>query len=386
MYVITRHGASKPAGKDLLPFQEGYDTRDNVYGKHEGKEMFINDNGEIRSLNENYLKSEFVNYPLSCDEDGNPVSEGGKTVYTHDPKASGVLAHLKSSRAKVVDENGSVMAERVSLGAYQIDTKNGTFSAPNDEGNLLEVYSVSPVYLAQLKNSLEQKALYVVETKAELEKKVRELAEEKRLEPGVQIIVRHDESQPDKAEETGAAKNDTVIYVVTNGENNDAKGKLEIKEVKADDGSIYYEVTSEDGNFKIVQTITLEYLYHDPVAKEHYKGMGVEVVDVNDVDNTAVVGLTDYTVDTVEEAFNHGNTIVRTRFGAKDDKIPSERDDRGKLFLTHGAKYANFVEYIEHVYHPDGKHEQIMHYMNFSNFVLDEGTWDAPSEGQVDDN
>ena len=108
--------------------------------------------------------------------------------------------------------------------------------------------------------------------------------------------------------------------------------------------------------------------------------MGVEVIDVNDVDNTAVVGLTDYTVDTVEEAFNHGNTIVGTHFGAKDDKIPGERDDKGKLFLTRGAEYANFVEYTEHVYHADGQHEKITHYMNFSNFVLDEGTWDAPSE------
>lgn len=375
MKVITKHGASKPTASDLLSYQEGFDTRDNVYGKHEGKELFINDNGKIIPLNQNYLKEEFVNYVLPTDTDGNIVTEGGTTVYTHDAEnKKGLLAHFQQKLASVVDENDTHIADRITMGAYMIDTKNHIFSMPAD--NKVEFYSVDPVYLAKLKNSIEQKAVYVVDTKAALEEKIKSLAEAKKLEPGVQFIVRHDETQDADASEDAAAENDTILYVVTTPEatSDDEKvGKGELKITAQEDGS--FKVASEDGTFEVTQLITLEYLFHDPVAKPIYKGMGLEVTDRNDIANTIQVGVTDTTIDVIEEAYNHGYTINSEVMGTTE--VPTDSADNDK-FLVDGATYANYVPFTQFTYNPDdpANPTKTTHYIDFSGFVLDEGTWD----------
>lgn len=374
MKVITKHGASKPTTSDLLSYQEGFDTRNNVYGKHEGKELFINDNGKIIPLNQNYLKEEFVNYVLPTDADGNESTEG-TTVYAHDTKAKGVLAHLETSTASVVDENDTHIADQVTMGAYMIDTKNHIFSMPVD--NQIKFYSVDPLYLAKLKNSLEQKAVYVVDTKADLEAKVKSLAEAKELEPGVQIIVKHDESQDESAEDDDAATNDTILYVVTTPteatEENEKLGKGEVQITEQDDGS--YKVASEDGTLTVTQLITLEYLYHDPVAKPIYKGMGLEVTDKNDVANTVQVGVTDTTIDVIEEAYNHGYTINSEVMGTTE--VPTDSADNDE-FLVDGATYANYVPFVQFTYNSEdpANPTKTIHYIDFSGFILDEGTWD----------
>lgn len=373
MKVITKHGASKPTEKDLLSYQEGFDTRDNVYGKHEGKELFIKDGDKVVALNQNYLKNEFVNYVLPCDENGRIVTDG-TTVYTHDPAASGVLAHLQTASANVVDENGSHMADKVTVGAYMIDTKNGLFAMPED--NAVSFFSVDPKYLAQLKNSLEQKAVYVVDSKEALEAKVKELAEKKLLEPGVQLIVKHDEEQDETADGDDTAKNDTVLYVVTTPEASDEGkkvGKGEIETSTDEDGTIH--VFSEDGDFTVTQLITLEYLFHDPVAKLIYKGMGLEVTDKNDVANTIQVGITDTTIDVIEEGYNHGYTIKDEVFGTTE--VPTDSADKD-AFLVDGAKYANYVPFTQFTYNPvdPANPTKTQHYIDFSNFILDEGSWD----------
>lgn len=374
MKVITKHGASKPTTSDLLSYQEGFDTRDNIYGKHEGKELFINDNGKIIPLNQNYLKEEFVNYVLPTDADGNIVTDSGTTVYAHNGKATGVLAHLQRSEAAVVDENDTHIADQITMGAYMIDTKNHIFSMPAD--NQIQFYSVDPVYLAKLKNSIEQKAVYVVDTKAALEEKIKSLAEAKELEPGVQFIVRHDETQDADASDDAAAKYDTILYVVTTPEatSDDEKvGKGELKTIKQEDGS--FKVISEDGIFEVTQLITLEYLFHDPVAKPIYKGMGLEVTDRNDVANTVQVGVTDTTIDVIEEAYNHGYTINSEVMGTTE--VPTDSADNDK-FLVDGATYANYVPFTQFTYNPGdpANPTKTTHYIDFSGFVLDEGTWD----------
>lgn len=372
MKVITRHGASKPTEENLLSYQEGYDTRENQYGKHEGKELFINDNGTIRSVAENYLKEEFVNYVLPTDAEGNIIKDGS-TVYSRDAEATGVLAHLQKSEADVFDENDTKMATQVSLGAYMIDTKNHIFSMPDD--NQIKFFSVEPTYLAKLKNSLEQKAVYVVDSKSALEDKLKELAAAQELEPGVQIIVKHDESQDDSAADDAAAKNDTVLYVVTTPESTDDEtevlGKGEVKLYSLDDGS--YKVASEDGRFTVTQLITLEYLFHDPVG-DKFKGLGTEVTNVNDVENKATVRLTDTTVNVIEEAYNHGYTINDEQFGVTE--APESAD--GDSFKVDGATYANYVPYVQFEYNQNDPENptKTTHYIDFSGFVLDEGTWD----------
>lgn len=388
MKVITRHGASKPTSEDLLKFQTGYDTRDNVYGKHEGKTLFIRDEEQgVIDITRAYLKEEFVNYSIPCDKDGN-VDPEGSTIYEESAEPIvGILENLTSQRKDVYDDSGDLMGEKVSFGAYTVNTKDHKFTKPSV--GAIQFYSVNPEYLQKLKNSLEQKAIVAVNTHAEMIVKAHEMANDKTLEAGVQFIVKHDEKNTE----------DTWLYVVTNY---DASVSSEETDTRVDTITIYSEDTSKDTEhpetdegpeagetYALQPVMAMEYLFHDPVAKDFRDtGLTVEVGEKNETENTVELGLNKKTEDTLicahDNAFS--KTSQETFIGVDLDDAKDATSEEVTSIVTqarrNGQSYTNFIKLYQKNFNPDGDEdlaETVREIIDFNDFVLDEGTWDSAS-------
>lgn len=378
MTVIQRHGQSKPTNEQLAEYQTGYDTREHIYGSHEGKTLFINDGGEVRDVTEGYLKEEFVNYCIPCDTDGNQSLTDGNTVYQKAEKVSpdfhGILEDFNKSSVEVKDDNGEKMGEKITFGSYIVNTKDKLFTTP--EQNSVSVYSFDPIYLQKLKNSLQQKAVVKVDSYAEMLEKAAIMAdsEHKSLEEGVQFIVKNDES--------GGHNNDTSLYVVSNYIGTEEL----VREDEENPNSPENVITNYDGKtYRIDYLIPLEYLYHDPVAKDFRDvGLTVEVGEKDEEANTVEVGLTDHTEDTIINAFNEAFSKHLEKFG---ESVEGSADDRNRVSeikaeaKRNGQRYTNYVYFYNKEYdvhnNYDPLRQTVREVLDFNDFVLDEGSWTA---------
>lgn len=369
MKVIQRYGKSKPTENDLLEYQMGYDTRENQYGKHEGKEMFINDNGQVRALNENYLKEEFVDYVYELDENGQVVEAGGKTVYqkTSD-EIHGVVYKTTKTEKKVIDEDGKQMGTKVRISTGKIDTRHQRF---NEDCDVLEFYSIDPMYIAQIKDAVEQKALYVVDTHEAMLDKIEILKAENKIEAGVQFIVKDDkgahegeaaQSATKTHDEEGKHYHDTWLYVISQYDT--AHG------IDEDDNTVIITLTTGE-TYALKEMMPLEYQFHDIVAVDN-RGLGLEVEENHD-DNTASTKFTDHTVETIICAHDNAFSSKEDNFGKTKDESPKDVVDT----MKNGQKYTNYVELKHKVYSEDGEcTEVVAGYIDFNDFILDEGSWD----------
>ena len=116
MKRITKHGEHKPMSSQLLPYQEGYATGEHKYGLNkDGKELYINDNGEIRAVTDGYLHEEFINYALPCDGNGNVVDEDDiESAYQYrrhrgEEQIYGLATAPVVDKSPLYDENGEPM-------------------------------------------------------------------------------------------------------------------------------------------------------------------------------------------------------------------------------------------------------------------------------------
>lgn len=384
MTVIQRHGNTKPTADDLEVFQFGYDTRDNVYGKHEGKTLYINDKGIIRDVTAAYLKEEFVNYCLPCDADGNVV-ENGETVYSESAKPiNGLLENLTSRTTKIFDDVGNEMGEKVTIGAYTVNPKTHQFTKPSV--GALSFYAVHPEYIQKLKNSLEQKAIVSVDSYAAMVAKAEEMAqsEKKTLEAGVQFIVKHDESIDP---ESGNSHNgDTWLYVVINYEGEVSTEETEVEEHPTlGAGTDVHVITSYNGQTYALQPImALEYLFHDPIAKDFRDtGFTVEIGEKNEEENTIEIGINRFTEDTIICAHDNAFSSKTEVLGVKADEVTdaAEHTDIPEIVTQareRGQTYTNYVKLYQKNFTPNGEDgpETVRQVINFNDFVLDEGSWD----------
>lgn len=394
MKVIIRHGARKPTSEDLLKNQLGYDTSDNTYGKHEGKTLFIRDEEQgIIDITKAYLKEEFVNYSLPCDKDGN-IDPDGSTVYEESSEPIvGILENLTSQKKDVYDDSGNIMGEKVSFGAYTVNTKEHKFTKPSV--GAVQFYSVNPEYLQKLKNSLEQKAIVAVDTHDAMVIKAHEMANNKTLEAGVQFIVKHDEKNNE----------DTWLYVVTNYDGTVSSTETETrvdtitvyeeKESKGTEHSETDEGPEAGETYALQPVMAMEYLFHDPLAKDFRgNGLTVEVGEKNEKENTIELGLNKKTEDSIicahDNAFSKTSqeTFIGVDLDDAKDATNEEVTDIVAKARKNGQSYTNFIKLYQKNFNASGDEdlaETVREIIDFNNFVLDEGTWDTTTESSTID-
>lgn len=395
MYVIQRHGKTAPKPSDLKTFQLGYDYSENKFGKHEGETLFIKkDDNTVVDITKNYLKTEFVDYILSG-KDSNGKDIPSETVYTHDNKLThGIVMDLqrdlKTGEAivrneadglmhkgdQVYDDTGvenAHMGEVVNFGGHVLNPVTGTYNEIN-----FSINSVDFNYLQDLRNSLEQKALIVVDTVADAVLTAGNMAKEniKTLEDGVQFLVKNDERHT----------NETYLWVVSSLQAGEA----------IEDGASAAIIPGVD-NKVLKSTIPLEYKYHDPnmvdadVEDGHL--LKLEIVAFHDdkaspnnaQSNTVDIRFTKHTATTIVNAFNEAIEGVTFEGGKTAADLPGFGDvalaknyQNTETFTpVDGQTYQNYLALTHKIY--DDEHDtydKVTHYIDFNNFVLDEGTWD----------
>ena len=383
MKRITKHGQTVPTSEQLLPYQEGYVTADHKYGGHNGKELFINDNGIIRPITQGYLNEEFINYAQFTDADGNIISEeevAARTIYEKDESGTplyGLGTNPKVDKTvELRDENGNTWGNRVAITTRVINTKEHKY-----QDQTYYVNSVNPAYIQYLKNSIEQKALFVVPTLSALNHKMHELSSDRKLEIGVQFIVKQDESH----------NNDTTLYAVTGNVNPDATyTNVDNDPTTWEPFKAYETVQTESGtsgteisyNVKPEYVMELNYQYHDPVLHNEdggtakTNGLGLYIGNKDEEQNTIQLGLNKETTDDIKVAIEDATTYDDKNFGAKTadiDVVPSVVLDS----VENNATWTNYIKLHTKTLNEDGTITSTPFFVDFNDFILDEGTWDG---------
>ncbi|MBR6610720.1 MAG: hypothetical protein IKK93_00540 [Campylobacter sp.] len=402
MKRITKHGEHKPMSSQLLPYQEGYATGEHKYGLNkDGKELYINDNGEIRAVTDGYLHEEFINYALPCDENGNVVDEDDiESAYQYrrhrgEEQIYGLATAPVVDKSPLYDENGEIWAHRVAIKTRVINTKDHEF-----QDQTYFVNSFDANYLEVIKNSIEQKGLYVVASRQEMYDKMQELSDNKTLEDGIQFIVQHDELGSD-AEDNDSGNYDTNLYVVAihsyiNNDNPDEPGDSEVPptiEVPVFKAYAQKRVASEDDTTGEVSYETIEYYvqakyvmhmnyqFHDPILSNEdgnapeTNGLGLYIGIKDETDNTIQLGLNKNTTDDIKIAIEDAHTIDDVVFG---EKIANANNVPDAVLNTvqNNASYTNYVKIHNKTLQRDGSIAETYSYIDFNDFILDEGTWD----------
>ena len=170
MKRITKHGTHKPLESNLLPYQEGYATGPHKYGlDKDGKELYINDGGVVRAVTDGYLHEEFINYAQPTNANGDIVdadeSDAAYQYHKHEgsDQIYGLATAPQVNKTELYDENGNVWAHRVAVKTRVINTRDHEF-----QDQTYFVNSFDSGYLEVIKNSIEQKGLYVVTNREEM--------------------------------------------------------------------------------------------------------------------------------------------------------------------------------------------------------------------------
>lgn len=317
MKVITCHGHGKPAAKDLETYQTGWndDASEETSGVGTGKTLYIKDaDGNVVPVVNlsGYLKEQFLyNLPGVAPSD---VSYPDRE-YTNSTDESffGLTAGLNRNITGIVDENGNAVGNHIVIDFLSVDPSTYSYQTTSQSSNAetveagaassgsgkvrrIEFDSISKEYIAKLKNALEQKAVYTVETKAtegtagnkqNLSTLLTYLlsAEVLAAEAGVQAVVKADETN----------NNDTWLYVL-------------VEDKDADEG------------YSWQATMPLEYQFHDPVAVH-----GLKVYATDDTENTVNVGLSEdylhYISRSIYNATFKHSTIEANSYGETNQNI-----------------------------------------------------------------
>lgn len=441
---MIKRGKSVPTTEQLLDWQLGWDNHETEFGPDKvGETLFIktkvDGEGEakVRAITEGLLKEEFLNYTLPMDEKGKEVDfENGKTKYTHtndesEPEFFGLTAGLISKRADKFDENNRKAYEAVEIDFMSVNPGSRKFQTTTANGEAgavrtIKFNSINPAYLAYLKDSLEQKAVYTVQHAfkddadsqygnfTNLNTLKAYLMESANLayESGVQAIVIRDETIKEDSfanentnissttstakEGTAAADgskaqkeaeykdvNDTWLYVLS-PVGGDAKETINTFD---ENGK---EITREIPALEWKPVMPLEYTYHDPKGMIT-DGLGIETRNQNESESSIEIHLSDYTRQTIEKAYNEADEIDASYMGMKAADIVTSinakaADDRNTSMtaeqLVSEAKneYSNAIVFTHKTYTPGDEGTQIVrrsdHYISFKDFILDEGTWD----------
>ena len=426
MKVSIRHGHGIPTPDQILvPYGFGYDESDRKYGEGKGgKTLYIKDpeTGKVVEITGGLLKKEFLNYVFPVKTiDGK--SEGAQIDFdegqyeyaeSEDPNFFGLVAGLVYDKEDIIDENGDTIGQRVYVDHTAIDTRINKFkrSASGVEGDTVKTLvfnSVDPKYIAKLKNSIEQKALYTVNDRSELEALVDRLNIEKKLEDGVQILVKHDDSILDTDEvnpddfvvsdddDPSEDANPTSVNIVNNENTNldtwlyvVSRVDSDISEGRFDERTI--QVSNELGEFVVTALMPLEYKYHDAVFETN-RGLLIVQTANDEINNTRTYKIDDDTTDTVIKAYTDASylDITRTTEGHvadalkivnADDGITADMEAAGltnEKAFAEGRRFNDVVTFTEKTYSfingrvVKGTKKSCI---DFSDFVLDEGSWD----------
>lgn len=425
MKVSIRHGHGIPRNDDIkIPYGFGWDESDRKFGEgNGGKTLYIKDPSTNKpiEITAGLLKKEFLNYvfPISTNEDGTAESavidfQNGTTFYrkSNNNKFFGLTAGLVSKVEPIVDENGVRMGERVYIDHTSIDTRSNEYKLSaegeaEDTVKTIVLDSIDPKYIANLKNNIEQKALYVVDDRAGLEALANSLNDEKKLESGVQFIVKHDDtsineghlipdgdefsisdSQPDEIDDEvpldEATNLDTWLYAVSRIDG-------EVTETQ-DEETRVITVSNELGTFEIVPVMPLEYKFHDAVFVTN-NGVNIVLIDNDEVENTRTYQVDNETTDTIIKAYTDASYLDVTRINGDNqadalkvidaetgltDAMRAAGLTEEKAFAD-GRQFNDVVTFTEKTYTFDGTRvvKSIKKScIDFSDFVLDEGSWD----------
>lgn len=401
MKRLTKHGEHKPLSSQLLPYQEGYATGEHKYGLNkDGKELYINDNGEIRAVTDGYLHEEFINYALPCDANGNVVDEDDtESAYQYrrhrgEEQIYGLATAPVVDKSPLYDENGEIWAHRVAIKTRVINTKDHEF-----QDQTYFVNSFDANYLEVIKNSIEQKGLYVVANREEMYAKMEELSAAKTLEDGIQFIVQHDEGGLDIADNENSGNNDTNLYVVSicgdPEKEHDGADKTHVYKAYASkrttietntgnittdgEGPVEYETVEYYVCAKYV--MHMNYQFHDPILSNEdgnapeTNGLGLYIGIKDETDNTIQLGLNKNTTDDIKIAIEDAHTIDDVVFG---EKIANANNVPDAVLNTvqNNASYTNYIKIHNKTLQRDGSIAETYSYIDFNDFILDEGTWD----------
>lgn len=405
MKRITKHGAHKPLDNQLLPYQEGYASSPHKFGlQKDGKELYINDGGEIRAVTDGYLHEEFINYAQPCDANGNIIdvdAENAITQYskhTGNDQIYGLATSPLVNKTPMYDENGKLWAYRVAVKTRVIDTKNHEFQ---DQTYYMNSFDAS--YLEVIKNSVEQKGLYVVKNREEMYAKMAELSEAKTLEDGIQFIVQHDEGGLNIAEDDESGKGDTNLYVVSICSNPDEAHDgfdrehvykaVAYKRTATEDstGAVTPNAESKEGAGNVTYVaeeyyvcakyvMHMNYQFHDPILANEdgdtpeTNGLGLFIGAKDETANTIKIGLNKVTTNNIKEAIEDATTYDEKHFGTRvaDGDLPTTVEDS----LENKPVYTNYVKIHTKTLNEDGSTTKTTSFIDFNDFVLDEGTWD----------
>lgn len=400
MKKITKHGVHKPLESNLLPYQEGYATGPHKYGlEKDGKELYINDEGEIRAITDGYLHEEFINYAQPTNDKGEVVDaddvDAAYQYHKHEgtDQIYGLATAPQVNKAELYDENGQVWAHRVAVKTRVINTRDHEF-----QDQTYFVNSFNSNYLEVIKNSIEQKGLYVVKTREEMYTKMGELSDAKTLEDGIQFIVQHDESGLDIEEDGNSGANDTNLYVVSicSDPEKDHSGIDKAHVFKAyaskrasteentgaitteDTGSVEYKETEYYVCAKYV--MHMNYQFHDPILANEdgdepkTNGLGLYIGAKDETKNTIKVGLNKITTDDIKTAIEDATTIDDKCFGKKitEGDVPTSVESS----LENKPVYTNYLKVHNKTLQENGTITTTTSFIDFNDFVLDEGTWD----------
>ncbi len=394
MKRITKHGVQKPLNTQLLPYQEGYATGPHKYGlEKNGKELYINDDGEIRAVTDGYLHEEFINYAQPTDANGNIVDADDENAntqyskYTGDAQLYGLATNPQVSKSPLYDENGKVWAHRVAVKTRVINTKEHKF-----QDQTYFVNSFDANYLEVIKNSVEQKGLYVVANREEMYAKMDELSTAKTLEDGIQFIVQHDEGGEDIVSDGNSGNADTNLYVVSicsnpeadhDGSDREHVYKAYAQERVATEDSETGDIEYEEREYYVCAkyVMHMNYQFHDPVLANEdggapeTNGLGLYVGVKDETANTIQLGLNATTTDDIKTSIEDATTIDEKKFGEKlvnENNIPDAVLDT----VENNASYTNYFKVHNKTLNADGSITENFSYIDFNDFILDEGTWD----------
>lgn len=400
MKRITKHGTHKPLDSNLLPYQEGYATGPHKYGlDKDGKELYINDEGVVRAVTDGYLHEEFINYAQPTNANGDIVdaddTDAAYQYHKHEgaDQIYGLATAPQVNKTELYDENGKVWAHRVAIKTRVINTRDHEF-----QDQTYFVNSFDSGYLEVIKNSVEQKGLYVVANREEMYAKMEELSAAKTLEDGIQFIVQHDEGGLDIAEDENSGNDDTNLYVVSicNDPEKDHDGADKTHVYKAyaskritteantgnvttdGEGPVEYETVEYFVCAKYV--MHMNYQFHDPILANEdgdapkTNGLGLYIGAKDETANTIKVGLNKTTTDDIKIAIEDATTIDAKHFGKKiaEGDVPTTVENS----LENNPIYTNYLEVHNKTLHEDGSITTTTSFIDFNDFILDEGTWD----------
>ena len=136
----------------------------------------------------------------------------------------------------------------------------------------------------------------------------------------------------------------------------EGKSANDILTVYKEDGTVYINLDDEKIKPHIVE------------------GEGIIIEAKDETANTIKVGLNKITTDDIKTAIEDATTIDAKHFGKKiaEGDVPTTVENS----LENNPVYTNYIEVHNKTLHEDGSITTTTSFIDFNDFILDEGTWD----------